>query len=101
MLYSPLERSFVDLPLLEPPLPAEIVGLGVWLYFRFFCLSYRAVEELLFARGIIVMYEAIRKWCQKFGQAYANQLRHRWPQRQRPTSLAGYQIDLEPSSRGI
>jgi transposase-like protein len=27
-------------------------------YFRF-CLSYRDVEELLFARGIIVTYEAI------------------------------------------
>jgi putative transposase len=37
------------------------------------------VEELLFARGIIVTYEAIRKWCRKFGQAYANQLRHRRP----------------------
>jgi putative transposase len=46
------------------------------LYFRF-CLSYRDVEELLFARGIIVTYEAIRKGCCKFGQAYANELR-RW-----------------------
>jgi putative transposase len=38
------------------------------------------VEELLFARGIIVTYEAIRKWCRKFGQEYAEQLRHRRPQ---------------------
>src|ERR687892_1870306 len=59
--------------------PAEIISHGVWLYYRF-CLSYRDVEELLFARGIIVTYEAIRKWCQKFGQAYANQLRYRRPQ---------------------
>ena len=58
--------------------PAEIISHGVWLYFRF-CLSYRDVEELLFARGIIVTYEAIRKWCRKFGQAYANQLRRRRP----------------------
>jgi putative transposase len=58
--------------------PAEIISHGVWLYFRF-CLSYRDVEELLFARGIIVTYEAIRKWCRKFGQAYANQLRYRRP----------------------
>jgi putative transposase len=58
--------------------PMEIISHGVWLYFRF-CLSYRDVEELLFARGIIVTYEAIRKWCRKFGQAYANQLRHRRP----------------------
>jgi putative transposase len=59
--------------------PAEIISHGVWLYFRF-CLSYRDVEELLFARGIIVTYEAIRKWCRKFGQQYANQLRRRRPQ---------------------
>jgi putative transposase len=37
------------------------------------------VEELLFARGVIVTYEAIRQWCRKFGQAYANQLRRRRP----------------------
>jgi putative transposase len=58
--------------------PAEIISHGVWLYFRF-CLSYRDVEELLFARGIIVTYEAIRKWCRKFGQEYAHQLRRRHP----------------------
>jgi putative transposase len=58
--------------------PAEIISHGVWLYYRF-CLSYRDVEERLFARGVIVTYEAIRKWCQKFGQAYANQLRRRRP----------------------
>jgi putative transposase len=56
--------------------PTEIISHGVWLYFRF-CLSYCDVEELLFARGVTVTYEAIRKWCRKFGQAYANQLRHR------------------------
>jgi putative transposase len=59
--------------------PPEIISHGVWLSFRF-CLSYRDVEELPFTRGISVTYEAIRKWCQKFGQAYANQLRHRRPQ---------------------
>jgi putative transposase len=58
--------------------PAEIISHGVWLYFRF-CLSYRDVEELLFARGVLVTYEAIRKWCRKFGQAYAHQLRRRRP----------------------
>jgi putative transposase len=58
--------------------PAEIISHGVWLYFRF-CLSYRDVEELLFARGILVTYEAIRKWCRKFGQSYANDLRRRRP----------------------
>jgi putative transposase len=59
--------------------PAEIISHGVWLYYRF-CLSYRDVEELLFARGVLVTYEAIRKWCRKFGQPYANQLRRRRPQ---------------------
>src|SRR5262245_60328739 len=58
--------------------PAEIISHSVWLYFRF-CLTYRDVEELLFARGIIVTYEAICKWCRKFGQSYANQLRRRRP----------------------
>jgi putative transposase len=58
--------------------PAEIISHAVWLYFRF-CLSYRDVEELLFARGVTVTYEAIRKWCRKFGQQYANQLRRRRP----------------------
>jgi putative transposase len=58
--------------------PVEIISHAVWLYFRF-CLSYRDVEELLFARGILVTYEAIRKWCLKFGQAYAHQLRRRRP----------------------
>jgi putative transposase len=58
--------------------PAEIISHGVWLYFRF-CLSYRDVEELLFVHGVTVTYEAIRKWCRKFGQAYANQLRRQRP----------------------
>src|SRR5687768_1608348 len=58
--------------------PAEIISHGVWLYYRF-CLSYRDVEELLFVRGIIVSHEAIRKWCRKFGQQYANQLRRQRP----------------------
>jgi transposase-like protein len=40
--------------------PAEIISHAVWLYFRF-CLSYRDVEELLFARGVIVRYETLRK----------------------------------------
>jgi putative transposase len=59
--------------------PGEIISHGVWPYFRF-CLSYRDVEELPFARGIIVTYEAIWKWCRKLGQEYANQLRRRQPQ---------------------
>jgi putative transposase len=56
--------------------PVEIISHAVWLYFRF-CLSFQDVEELLLERGTIVTYEAIRKWCRKFGQRYANQLRRR------------------------
>src|SRR5262245_18408567 len=58
--------------------PAEIISHAVWLYFRF-CLSFRDVEELLFARGVVVTYEAIRKWCCKCRQHYADQLRRRRP----------------------
>jgi putative transposase len=58
--------------------PAEIIGHCVWLYFRF-CLSYRDVEELMAERGVILTYEAVRYWCRKFGQVYANQLRRRHP----------------------
>jgi len=29
------------------------------------------------ARGIVLTYETIRQWCQKFGQHSANQLRRR------------------------
>jgi len=56
--------------------PIEIISHAVWLYFRF-SLSYRDVEELMAARGIVLTYETIRQWCRKFGQQYANQLRRR------------------------
>jgi len=56
--------------------PGEIISHGVWLYYRF-PLSYRDVQELLLERGIDVTHEAIRQWCPKFGQDYANQLKRR------------------------
>jgi putative transposase len=58
--------------------PAEIISHSVWLYYRF-SLSYRDVEELMAERGVILTYEAVRYWCRKFGQAYANHLRRRHP----------------------
>lgn len=58
--------------------PPEIISHAVWLYFRF-TLSYRDVEEMMVARGIVVTYEAIRKGCRKFGQDDANQIRRRRP----------------------
>jgi putative transposase len=30
-------------------------------------------------RGIVVSYETVRRWCQKFGQSFANRLRRRRP----------------------
>jgi putative transposase len=56
--------------------PVEIINHCVWLYFRF-PLSFREVEELMLVRGVAVSYETIRRWCAKFGRAYANQLRRR------------------------
>ena len=58
--------------------PVEIINHCVWLYFRF-PLSFREVEELMLVRGVAVSYETIRRWCAKFGQVYANQLRRRRP----------------------
>ena len=58
--------------------PAEIISHCVWLYFRF-CLSYRYIEEMMLVRGVCVTYEAIRQWCQKFGQTFAKELLRRQP----------------------
>jgi putative transposase len=56
--------------------PPEIISYAVWVYHRF-CLSFRDVEDLLAERGIIVSYETIRSWCQKFGPGYARNLKRR------------------------
>ena len=56
--------------------PQEIIRPAVWLSFRF-SLSYRVVEELLAARGVLVTYETVRQWCLKVGQSSAHQLRRR------------------------
>ena len=54
--------------------PAEIISHAVFVYHRFY-LSLRDVEELLAARGVIVSYETIRRWCRRFGPLYARRLR--------------------------
>jgi putative transposase len=54
--------------------PAEIISHAVWLYFRFH-LSRRDIEDLLAERGILVSYEAIRRWCHTFGPTLASGLR--------------------------
>jgi putative transposase len=59
--------------------PTEIISYAVWLDFTL-PLSYRDVQKLLLYRGIEVSHEAIRAWCQKFGQQFANKIRCRRPQ---------------------
>ena len=56
--------------------PHEIISECVWHYFRF-GVSFRDVEELMAARGVLVSYETIRRWCGKFGKVYADGLRRR------------------------
>ena len=56
--------------------PPEIISHAVWLYHRF-ALSFRDVEDVLARRGVDVTYEAIRKWCRRFGPEYAGRLRRR------------------------
>ena len=65
-------------PYLRHLFPPEIITQCVLLSMRF-PLSFRAVEEALLLRGVQVSYETIRRWCQKFGQQFANELRRRRP----------------------
>jgi putative transposase len=50
--------------------PAVVISCAVRWYLRF-SLSLRNVEELLLERGMVVMYETIRCWCDKFGAEFA------------------------------
>jgi putative transposase len=50
--------------------PAVVISCAVRWYFRF-NLSLRDIEELLLERGVVVTYEAIRCWCDKFGAGFA------------------------------
>ena len=56
--------------------PPDVIQHAVWIYYRF-NLSYRYVEDLLAVRGIVVSYESIRLWCNKFGPQYARRLRRK------------------------
>jgi putative transposase len=58
--------------------PVEVISHCVWLYHRF-PLSFREVEELMLERGIVLSYKTVRRWCVKFGPAYARELRRRRP----------------------
>ncbi|URK86105.1 IS6 family transposase (plasmid) [Rhizobium sp. RCAM05350] len=56
--------------------PAAVIAHAVWLYFRF-PLSLRMVEDMLAARGVIVSYQTVRLWAEKFGRHFANDIRKR------------------------
>jgi putative transposase len=57
-------------------LPPEIISHAVWLYPRF-CLSFRDIEELVAALGVVVSSEAVRQRGLKCGHDFAKELRHR------------------------
>ncbi|VVE59139.1 transposase [Pandoraea sputorum] len=54
--------------------PASVISHAVRWYFRF-QLSLRDIEELLFERGLIVSYETIRRWCDKFSARFAHRVK--------------------------
>jgi putative transposase len=59
-------------------LPAASISHAVGRYCRF-CLRSRDVDELLFARGVLVTDEAIRQWGRTCGQVSAHPRRRRGP----------------------
>src|SRR5882757_9183317 len=54
--------------------PAVVISCSVRWYFRY-QLSLRDIEELLFERGIVESYETVRRWCDKFGAAFAHRVK--------------------------
>ncbi|MGF6978221.1 putative transposase [Paraburkholderia sp. JPY465] len=54
--------------------PASVISCAVRWHFRF-QLSLRDIEELLFERGVIVSYETVRRWCDKFGACFAHRVK--------------------------
>jgi len=54
--------------------PAQIISHAVWFYHRFI-LSFRDIEDILAARGVVVSYETIRQWCLKFITPITRQLK--------------------------
>ena len=53
----------------------DVIRLAIWLYFRF-TASLRDVEDML-ERGHLVSYETVRCWVNKFGPAFAANIRRR------------------------
>jgi putative transposase len=69
--------------------PAVVISCAVRWYFRF-KLSLRDIEELLLERGVVVTYETIRCWCDKFGAGFAQRAK---AARRKPGSI--WHLDLD------
>ena len=54
--------------------PAAVIICAVHLYF-WLQLGLRNIEEPLFKREVIVSYETVRRWCDKFGACFANHVK--------------------------
>ncbi|CAB3742445.1 hypothetical protein LMG27174_06866 [Paraburkholderia rhynchosiae] len=54
--------------------PAAVISCAVRWYYRF-NLSLRDIEELLFERGVVVSYESVRNWCDRFSAMFAYQMK--------------------------
>lgn len=54
--------------------PAIVISCTVQRYFRF-QLSVRDIEDPIFERRVIVTYETIRCWCDKFGKCFAHRVK--------------------------
>ncbi len=67
--------------------PRSIISYAIWAYHRF-GLSLRDVEDLLAERGVIVSYESIWAWCQRFGTQIAAKIR-----RDRPVHADKWHLD--------
>jgi putative transposase len=52
--------------------------------YHVFSLSLRDVELLLAEPGVVVSYETVRRWCQKFAASFADRMRRRRPQQETP-----------------
>ncbi len=54
--------------------PAAVISCAVRWYHRF-NLSLRDIAELLLERGVVVSYESVRNWCDRFGAVFACQVK--------------------------
>lgn len=59
----------IENTLLKAPSVSNSDNRSYFLLYARFNLSLREVEELMLERGVVVTYEAIRRWCEMFGQA--------------------------------